>query len=304
MSLRYSLSEAVAWCVRSLPVRGRWRIAAHLNRLLPADKAEVHLAGVGRVALDLGVELQRHLYWAGVGREDARIARLICGALPPDGVFLDVGANVGIHTLAAARRLAPGRGAVLAFEPHPANYRALVRNVALNGYGQVTAENLGLSDAHAVLTGASSPDGGNWSLASEGAYCFEVRLVPLDDYLQDHPVSGMNVVKIDVEGAEVQVLRGARRTFARFRPLIVFEVCSRWLGRMKTSKEELFDELHAQGYAVHALPGRNFAWGPRMAAEDLDGLGADAWVNLVAAPRVLSLPSRASLALRSGAPGA
>jgi FkbM family methyltransferase len=300
MSIRHSLSGAVAWLVRSVPVRGRWRIASQLNRLLRADKAEVHLAGVGRVALDLGVELQRHLYWAGVGREDARIARLICGALPPNGVFLDVGANVGIHTLAAARRLAPGRGAVLAFEPHPANYRALVQNVALNAYERVTAENLGLSDSHAVLTGASSPDGGNWSLASQGDFCFDVRLVPLDDYLQDHSVSRIDVVKIDVEGAEVQVLRGARQTFKLFRPLIVFEVCPKWLGRLKTSKAELFDELHAQDYTIHALPGRNFTWGPPMAPEDLDGMEADAWVNLVAAPRELPLPSRASLALRSG----
>ena len=110
----------------------------------------------------------------------------------------------------------------------------------------------------------------------------------------------MDVVKIDVEGAEVHVLRGARRTFKLFRPLIVFEVCPKWLGRLKTSKAELFDELHAQDYTIHALPGRNFTWGPPMASEDLDGMETGAWVNLVAAPRELTLPSRASLALRSG----
>ena len=77
--------------------------------------------------------------------------------------------------------------------------------------------------------------------------------------------------------------------FERFHPLIVFEVCPQWLGRMNTSKAELFDELHAQGYSIHGLPTRNFTWGPPMASEDLDGMEADAWVNLVAAaPGALS----------------
>jgi FkbM family methyltransferase len=274
--------------MRSLPVKGRWRLAAPLTRLFPAGPADAALRGVGRITLDLGVEMQRQLYWAGVGRDDVRLDRVVRAALPPDGVFVDVGANVGIHALAAARHLAAGGGAVLAFEPHPANYAALVRNIALNGWRHVSAENLGLAEAPAVLTGTAAAEGGNWSLASRGTYQFEVRLVRLDDYLADHPLPRLDVLKIDVEGAEVRVLRGARRALERFRPLIIFEACPGWLAKMGSSTHELFAELHGLGYTVHRLPGRRLAWGPHLEAADLADLRAGGWTNLAAVSRATS----------------
>jgi FkbM family methyltransferase len=276
------LQTSLARLLRTLPVKGRWRLAAHLGRLSPDGQATIRLPAVGRITLDLSVAMQRQLYWTGLGRDDVRIDRLVCAALPPDGVFVDVGANVGIHTLAAARQLAAGGGAVLAFEPHPANYGSLVRNLENNGLRHVIAENLGLADAPAVLTGTASAGEGNWSLASQGEYQFEVELVRLDDYLTDHPLPRLDVMKIDVEGAEVRVLRGGRATIRRFHPLIVFEVCPAWLGRMQSSPAELFAELHAQGYTVHHLPGR--AWGRRLQVSDLAGMRPGDFVNLVALP--------------------
>jgi FkbM family methyltransferase len=285
VKLPRALRNTLARLLRSLPVKGRWRIAAPLTRLFPADPATVSLRGVGRMTLDLGVEMQQQLYWAGVGRDDVRLDRVVRAALPPDGVFVDVGANVGIHALAAARRLEAGGGAVLAFEPHPANYQALLQNVRLNGWRHVNAEHLGLADAPAVLTGRASAGGGNWSLASRGDYRFEVRLVRLDDYLADNPLPRLDVLKVDVEGAEVRVLRGARRALQRFRPLIIFEACPAWLAKMGSSPEELFAELHDYGYTIRRLPARQLAWGPQLEASDLAGLGADGWTNLAAVPR-------------------
>jgi FkbM family methyltransferase len=279
------LRTALAKLLRSLPVKGRWRIAAPLSRLFPVERAAIQLPSVGRITLDLSIEMQAHVYWAGVGRDDARIIRLLRAALPPDGVFLDVGANVGIHTLAAARHVAAGGGAVLAFEPHPANYRALVLNVAQNRLRHVAAENLGLADRPDVLTGAAPAEGGNWSLASRGDHRFEVRLVRLDDYLADHPLPRLDMIKIDIEGAEVRALRGARRTIERYRPLIVFEACPAWLRQMQTSADELFGELHGLGCTIHPLPRRGLALGPALDANDLAALAPGAWVNLVAVPR-------------------
>lgn len=273
----------LARLLRSLPIKGRWRIAARLHRLFPAGPATFDLPAVGRLTLNLDLEIQQHLYWAGLSREDSHILRLARAVLPPDGVFLDIGANVGIHTLAVARHLAGG-GTVLAFEPHPVNHRILVHNIAQNGLRHAVAENLGLADAPAVLTGALATDGGNWSLASRGDYRFEVRLVRLDDYLHDHPLPRIDLMKIDVEGAEVRVLQGARRTIERFRPLIVFEVCPAWLAKMETSAAELFAELLGHGYNIHALPARDLAWGPRVKLGDLTGLEDGAFVNLVAVP--------------------
>ncbi|HEY7312307.1 MAG TPA: FkbM family methyltransferase [Gemmataceae bacterium] len=278
------LRSPLARLIRSLPIKGRWRIAAHLNRLFPAEQTTFELSGVGRVTLDLGIEMQQHVYWAGLSRDDGRILRLARAVLPPDGVFLDVGANVGLHTLAVARHLAGGGGAVVAFEPHPVNHRLLVHNIRQNRLRHVVAENLGLAEAPATLIGNAAADGGNWSLASRGDYRFEVRLTPLDDYLRANPMPRLDLMKIDVEGAEVRVLRGARKTIERFRPLIVFEVCPAWLAKMQTSAAELFTELVGHGYSIHALPGRKLVWDRRVKVGDLVGLEPGAFVNLVAVP--------------------
>ncbi|HTU17590.1 MAG TPA: FkbM family methyltransferase [Gemmataceae bacterium] len=283
MLFPHFLRNPLAHCLRSLPIKGRWRIAALLQRLFPSEPVTFELANVGRVTLDLGIEMQQHVYWAGLSRDDAAIVRLARALMPRDGVFIDVGANVGLHTLAVAHHVAEG-GAVVAFEPHPVNHRLLVHNLEQNRLRHVVAENCGLAEAAATLTGTARADGGNWSLASRGDYRFEVRLIRLDDYWRDHPLPRLDMMKIDVEGAEVRVLRGARQTIERFRPLIVFEVCPSWLTKMQTSAAELFAELVRHGYSIHPLPGRNIAWDRRVKIGDLTGLGAGAFVNLVAVP--------------------
>jgi len=270
--------------LRALPVRGRWRLAPLLNRLFPVETVEVSLPNVGRLRLDLGDEDQLQIYWTGLHPDDSRIIRLVQKALPPDGIFLDVGANIGIHALAAARHVAAGGGAVVAFEPHPQNFETLTHNLTQNGLRHVLAHNVGLAEAPDVLTCQGAARGGNWSLASRGEHSFEVRLLRLDDYLDDGPLPRLDVMKIDVEGAEVRVLRGAQRTLARFRPVIVFEVCPAWLRRLNTNTAELLATLEDLGYTIHPLPDGSADWGPRIRATHLAGMGPGDWTNLVAVP--------------------
>ena len=261
MPLSNLLRNPLARCLRSLPIKGRWRIASQLNRLFAAEPVTFDLAGVGRMTLDFRIEMQQHVFWAGLSRDDAAIVRLARSVLPRDGVFVDVGANVGLHTVAIAAHVSEG-GAVVAFEPHPGNHRQLVHNLEQNRLRHVAAENLGLAETAATLTGSAGADGGNWSLASRGDYRFEVRLIRLDDYWRDHPLPRLDLMKIDVEGAEVRVLRGADKTIERFRPLIVFEVCPSWLAKMQTSAAELFAELVGNGYSIHPLPRLRNRLGP------------------------------------------
>jgi FkbM family methyltransferase len=277
--------NALAKLTRACLVKGGWRLAPVLNRLFPGRRAAVQLPAVGRCLLDLEDEDQRQIYWAGLDASDKKIIRLVRRLLPPDGVFLDVGANIGIHTLAAAHHLQLGSGRVLAFEPHPENYRVLVHNLEQNSLANVRAEPAGLSDAEQTLEvrGAARP--GNWSLASAGDLAFSVRLLRLDDYLQAHLVVRLDVVKLDIEGAEVKALRGARESLTRFRPVLVFEANPHWLARMGTSTEELFETVWGLDYQVHPLGNARSLWGPEVTPADLAGLGEQGWVNLVAVPR-------------------
>jgi FkbM family methyltransferase len=269
-----------------MPVRGRWRIAPRLNRLFPVEPVAVDLPDVGHLLLDLGDEDQLQIHWTGLHQDDVRIIRLVRAALPRNGVFLDVGANIGIHTLAAARHVSAGGGSVVAFEPHPHNFQTLLHNIEQNHLNRVVAYHVGLAEAPEVLTCHGLARGGNWSLASRGEFSFPVRLVRLDDHLEEHPLTRIDLIKIDVEGAEVRVLRGARQTIARFGPLIVFEACPAWLRRLNTSNAELIETLQEMGYGIYRLSEEGHPAGAPINAADLAGMGPGEWTNLLAVPGI------------------
>jgi FkbM family methyltransferase len=277
--------DALARLTRACDVRGAWRYAPILNRLFTAQKTTIRLPAVGLCTLDLEDEDQRLIYWAGLDRADRHIMRLVRDLLPRDGVFLDIGANIGIHTLAAARHLNPGGGKVVAFEPHPENHKVLLNNLEQNGLTNVRAERVGLADARKTLAVCGSPQSGNWSVASTGTLRFDVDLLPLDEYLQQHPLERIDVIKMDIEGSEVCALTGATSTLRRYRPAIIFEVNPHWLRRLGTGVPELFTKLGELDYGVHHLPKRGAEPGPSLSADDLGGMSDDNWINLVAFPR-------------------
>lgn len=140
---------------------------------------------------------------------------LIQRVLKPGDVFIDVGANVGMHTLAAARAM-EGRGQIIAFEPFPATVQLLTRSVWLNGFSHMTEiHQAAVSTSPGPLALHLGKTSGHHSLLplfSEGGDVTEKVDVPVkgvDDVVGDRPVT---LMKIDVEGAELQVLETARHT--------------------------------------------------------------------------------------------
>src|SRR5262249_44856357 len=140
-------------------------------------------------------------------------------------VVLDVGANVGIVTLPLARAVGP-QGQVHAFEPHPEVRQRLKRNVALNNLSNVTicGDAVGAVPGPAPLYGNGTGNGGAASLAPGPTLgeTFTVEVRTLDSYTADLP--RVDLIKIDVEGADFAVLEGARETMRRWKPAIYIEV--------------------------------------------------------------------------------
>jgi FkbM family methyltransferase len=134
----------------------------------------------------------------------------------PGSTILDVGANLGNHTVYWANA---GRQ-VIAFEPNPVTRSALAESIGLNRLS-------GLVTVHPVALGAATGtgrlrallDGNHGATAVEPAAAGEISIVQLDDL----DVPDFSVIKIDVEGGEEDVLRGARQTIGRLRPLIIAE---------------------------------------------------------------------------------
>lgn len=143
---------------------------------------------------------------------------LIQRLLEPGAVFVDVGANLGIHTLAAATAM-HGQGKIVAFEPFDTTCRLLEETVRINGHAGITQiHQAAVSDQagqHALYLGKSSGHHSLYALAQEDATDVApvaVRTVRLDEVLgQRAPVT---LIKIDAEGAELEVLRGAAATVA------------------------------------------------------------------------------------------
>jgi FkbM family methyltransferase len=139
---------------------------------------------------------------------------LIQRLLRPGDVFVDIGANLGLHTLAAARTL-QGRGRVVAFEPSPETHRLLQAGIWLNGFSSMVDVHQAAVSSHAgrqaFHLGATS---GHSSLLpldpqpGHRASSVDVTVVRLDEVLPAG--TAVNLIKIDVEGAELDVLAGAR----------------------------------------------------------------------------------------------
>lgn len=140
--------------------------------------------------------------------------------LRPGATFVDVGSNKGDFALIAARTAGP-RGRVIAVEPAPDNCRWIRRSVELNGYGNVELHELALSDADGEATLHLGARSGWHSLLPGEGEAITVRTRTLDGLLEEFACPPPDMLKIDVEGAELAVLAGAGQTLGAGGPMWV-----------------------------------------------------------------------------------
>lgn len=197
-----------------------------------------------------------HLY---LGREWEPSVSVVLSLLDLDGtVVVDAGANIGVHTLDLSR--AVGRsGRVLAFEPESRSFDLLKRNLALNSADNVSAQNVALGDHAGRARLAPHP----WNrgdhrilLESENSpeNVQEVQITTLDDFCLPLGPNALSLIKIDVQGYEAQVLRGAQATIdANPDVWLIFEIPSA-ASRQLTPSADLvrwFVDRGFHGFELH-----------------------------------------------------
>ena len=171
--------------------------------------------------------------------------------LRPGDVFLDVGANKGDFSLYAAS-LVGKDGIVIAIEPDPENCRWITRSIALNKYRQVILREVALSDQAGQATLYRGQKSGWHSLLpglpGRDRDTVQVRTLSLDELVAEHGLNGrVTMIKVDVEGAEMMVLRGAVETLRRWpQPVVVMDVHP-YLG---VDPDDVCRYLEALGYRV------------------------------------------------------
>jgi len=199
-----------AWDSRTLP----GRLMRLPLRCIPEKTVVPVLSGVNR-GLRWTVGSAPHGAWLGTLEREKLLH--FASRISPGMTVWDIGANVGLYTLPAARAVGPG-GCVVAFEPMPGNLRLLRRHLALNGCDRVLVCDAAVSDEPGTLrmTEGASPS----EFHADPAGRWNIRAITLDGWLGESGTPPPDVVKIDVEGSDDAVLRGGARAFAKHRPLI------------------------------------------------------------------------------------
>lgn len=176
--------------------------------------------------------------------------------LKPDGIFVDVGAHVGTYTLSYA----PLCRAVYAFEPQRITFCHLCTGITLNGLNNVHPKNIALSDSsgEADLRIISS-DGGGSSIKALPSNINPMSMEKVEcRRLDSYALSGVIFMKIDVEGAELDVLKGAANTIKTDKPKILMEV---WTEDWYTAqRKELAAYMAEIGYKCIVVSGYPHMW--------------------------------------------
>jgi FkbM family methyltransferase len=175
--------------------------------------------------------------------------------LSPGKIFIDVGANFGVYTLIASK-LVGERGGVFAFEPTAQSFAILRQNIALNHFSNVRAFQVALAQARGKSWLYHSWDPVGNSLGRDpvcGDKGEEVRTEALDNLLEENGVDRLDVMKVDVEGAEELVLRGAIRSLTRHNPVVIFEYNPGCAARVGLSPDGARDFLESLGYEFCVL---------------------------------------------------
>ncbi len=254
-----------AWQRRWLRHLGRWafqlpglgRASRQVaQRFLPrGERVWVQIAAGLAAGLWIKLQPYRELgYFQGV--PEPGIQEQFRKYLEPGDCFYDVGAHIGFYSLVAAR-LVGERGCVVAFEPDSANATVLEENVLKNGFSQVEVVGAAVWSHNGRVVFQRYADDHPQVTSRRGAVFSgpalnhrtdlpEVDSISLDEFAQNHRVPAM--IKIDVEGAECEVLKGAELLLTEIKPILLCEV------HYAQTATFLEDELSRKGYSLDWLP--------------------------------------------------
>lgn len=251
----------------------KWEVLSHHQgfRRAPIRSARRLISWRARCLLDTGVivrlprwNLRMHLpaAWRGIAkfmfvfREDyepelAYLEKI----LSPGMTFIDVGASFGIYSLVASR-LVGRSGHVMSFEPTSASFRILEQNIALNGLVNVSVSRLALCHTKGETWLYYGGEPGSNSLGRSSGHGQEGEVVYtgyLDNVLGQSSVKRVDVIKMDVEGAEELVLVGAKKALTTFKPIIIYEIAPERTAALKLSPRGAWDFLDQLGYQFFVI---------------------------------------------------
>jgi FkbM family methyltransferase len=227
-----------------------------LRLFLRQDQRRIRRKGINyEIDLSEGIDLSLFVF----GGFQDHVSKTKTFVIRPEAIILDVGANIGVMSLSFAQQARAGH--VYAFEPTAYAYQKLLRNLSLN---PALAERI--TPIQAFCSDQSQADGNlvaysSWKIdgSAAGAHPLhggtrhstaDAEVFTIDDFCRAQQLSSIDLIKIDTDGHELQVLRGARGTLERFKPHIIFEAGLYAMAENDSAFEQFADYFSSLGYTL------------------------------------------------------
>lgn len=253
---RHSVGWLTEQFMRSQEFQNKMDLGA-VYQTVPIEEALVELKGfklyVDQNDSQIGRLIIRRKTW------EPQVTEAMRSVLKPGQVVLDVGANIGYYTMLAASVVGP-QGRVLAVEPFEHNYRLLEMSRDQNGFANIELfKCAAMAKSQSVTFSLGTRfNSGSFHLGDEGGgYCgtYEIQAHPVDELVAGRRV---DVIKIDVEGAEGLAFAGMNQTIEQGRPIIIMEYSKDGLANIsKMDGAELLHGFVERGYAMQGVQSFN-----------------------------------------------
>jgi len=198
--------------------------------------------------------------YAAIGAYEKDLIEFLGRTIRPDSIICDIGANIGMFTLAAAR-FAPN-AIIHCFEPSPVPRHCLEQSVERNNLRlrvivnqQAVSAAPGKMNFHRHGGEKAAFDGLRETDRVVATDIIVVPVTTIDNYIAQSCISCLDIIKIDTEGAELFVLRGALQTLLTLRPIVIFEVSLLNLRPYGIHPSEIEELFHAVDYQISTLDG-------------------------------------------------
>ncbi|MGD0279294.1 MAG: FkbM family methyltransferase [Smithella sp.] len=217
-----------------------------------------------KMRLDRAAYMGGTIYW--MGSHHRRELAYLSSICRPDMTFVDVGANMGEFTLFMAKRLS--KGSVIAFEPTKRMFEILQQNVKLNEFNNVKLFNIALGDRESKMPIYTSSENIEHEVWNEGLFRLfpnenvnvlleEIMVVPFDKIAKENNIQNVNIIKIDVEGAELYVLKGLEQVLKLFKPKLLIEISREAFANAGYTVTDISNYIKDYGYTTYGFNANN-----------------------------------------------
>ena len=250
-----TIIKQLAKLIRVNNFKGKGIIAKQIRRLIKnKDYVDTIQFDLGEyIHLHLNDWIDQQIYTEGIYSVEKYHTMYFRNLLKPGWVFFDIGANIGYYTLQASMRVGK-KGKIYSFEPVSKTLKNLRSNIKLNKFENIDTFQYIISDigkTTRIYIGDETNTGTSRCSPQyiKNTQNYEsIKSITVDDFVELNRINKIELIKIDVEGYEMKVLLGMRKSIAKYHPTLLVEINTKALAEHGDTPQELFNYFYKNGY--------------------------------------------------------